>query len=412
MQTYTRHAVVGYFNDEAAAQAAFEDLMAQGFPREQLHVSTSDDYKRTSDYIAAEEVDAKNGGTRTNGRTNSAAHGGGIAGWFRSLFGSDEYDTAAQRYSDRAMTGGAVVAVEATDETRDRAVGILSSHSAVDIEDGDTNRPTRETGQVTTHADVNQKPTDFNARGEAINERGADFNARGADFAVAPSPVTPEPVDNRGNREDQERTIPVVREELEVGKRPVVTGGVRIYSRTVEEPVEEQVRLRQERVVVDRQPADRTASVPDQESLRDQTIDVVEMSEEPVIQKRARVVEEVRVGKESTERTETVRETLRHTEVKTEPIQPGASYSDSRNYDADFQNDFKQRFSAAGGDYGTYKPAYEYGSRITGDPRFKGKKWEDVEPTIRTEYSRQYPEGSWERMKDAVRYGWDRITGK
>ncbi|MGA7409338.1 MAG: YsnF/AvaK domain-containing protein, partial [Bryobacteraceae bacterium] len=407
--------VVAYFKDEAAAQAAFDDLIAHGFSREQLHVSTSNDYGRTSDYVDSEETDARNGGAGTNGRTKSEAHGGGIAGWFRSLFGSDEYDSAAERYSERAKAGGAVVAVETTDETRDRAIEVLSSHDAVDIEDGNADLPAGEAGEIRPAGGANQNPSDFTARGEAFTERGADFNARGADLVVAPSQSTVgprTPVGNRENRGDEERTIEVVREELEVGKRPVVTGGVRVYSRTVEEPVEEQVRLRQERVVVDRQPADRAASGADQASLRDQTIDVVEMSEEPVIQKRARVVEEVRVGKESTERTETVRETLRHTEVQTEPIRPDAGFGDPRNYDADFQNDFKRRFSSDGGDYNTYKPAYEYGSTMAGDPRFTGKRWEDVEPTVRTEFGRRHPEGSWDRLKDAVRYGWNRVTGK
>lgn len=415
MQTYTRHAVVGYFKDEAAAQAAFDDLVAQGFPREELHVSTRNDYAPTSDYATREGVDVKNGGAGTNGHTTSETSTGGITGWFRSLFGSDEYDAAAQKYSDRARSGGAVVAVEATDKTRDKALQILGDHDAVDIEDGDNDLGAREADVRDDAIEVSEGEPGYTARGQDFTEKAANFNVRGADFAENTSAATAgprNPDNSRGIREGEERTIPVIREELEVGKRPVVSGGVRVYSRTVQEPVEEQIRLRQERVVVDRQPADRNATGADQGSLRDQTIDVIEMSEEPVIQKRARVVEEVRVGKESTERTETVRETLRHTEVQTEPIQPGTTYGDPRSYDADFENDFRSRFNAQRDEYSTYKPAYEYGSKMAADPRFRGKSWEDVEPTVRTEFDRKYPEGSWERMKDAVRYGWNKITGK
>jgi stress response protein YsnF len=63
-------------------------------------------------------------------------------------------------------------------------------------------------------------------------------------------------------RERGELSVPVVREELQVGKR-TVQRGVRVYSRVVEEPVEEKVRIRQERARVDRIPADRPATEAD-----------------------------------------------------------------------------------------------------------------------------------------------------
>jgi uncharacterized protein (TIGR02271 family) len=194
----------------------------------------------------------------------------------------------------------------------------------------------------------------------------------------------------------------------------VQSGGVRIYSKAVDQPVEEQVRLRQERVVVDRQPVDREVTAGDEAAWRDQTIEVVEMSEEPVVQKRARVVEEVRVGKEATERTETVRDNLRHTEVKTEQLGTTAKgmTGAGTDYTSDYQRDFQTRYGASGGDFGTYAPAYEYGSTVAADPRYQGKSWTDVEPTLRADYGRRYPESSWDRMKDAVRYGWDKVTGK
>ncbi len=311
-----------------------------------------------------------------------------------------------------------MVAVDTNDETRSKAMDVLNSHGAADVDEERDDLGASDVNSRERAASFNERGEDFVATGNEINERGVDFNARGADLAVAPSPSTAGPripADTRMSaKTNEERTIPVIREELEVGKRPVVSGGVRVFSRVVEEPVEEQVRLRQERVVVDRQPADRAVAAGDQGSLREQTIDVMEMSEEPVIQKRSRVVEEVRVGKEATERTETVRDTLRHTEVVTEPIQPGDANGKpyTGNYRADFENDFKRRYANNGGDYSTYAPAYEYGYQMGGDPRFKGKSWDEVEPTIKSDFGRRYPEGAWERMKDAVRVGWDKITGK
>jgi stress response protein YsnF len=79
------------------------------------------------------------------------------------------------------------------------------------------------------------------------------------------------------------------------------------------------VNLREEHVRVERRPVDRPASEADiRRAQQAGTIEVREKAEQPVVQKEARVVEEVRVGKEATERTETVRETVRKTDVQVE----------------------------------------------------------------------------------------------
>ena len=46
-----------------------------------------------------------------------------------------------------------------------------------------------------------------------------------------------------------------------------------------------------------------------------------ETAEEPVVGKSSRVVEEVVVGKQSSERTETINETVRGTEVEVERVE-------------------------------------------------------------------------------------------
>lgn len=123
-----------------------------------------------------------------------------------------------------------------------------------------------------------------------------------------PSDITPE------------GAIPVIQEELAVGKRTVQRGGVKVRSRIVEQPVEQDVQLREENVRVERRPVDRPVTEADINALRDQTIEVAEMAEELVVQKKARVVEEVSVTKDATQRTEKVRDTLKRTEVETEKL--------------------------------------------------------------------------------------------
>ena len=80
--------------------------------------------------------------------------------------------------------------------------------------------------------------------------------------------------------------------------------------------------LREEHAFVDRRPVDRAVTDADLLSQGERVIELTETQEQVVIGKEARVVEEVRVGKEGLDRTETVRDTVRHTEVEVEQIDP------------------------------------------------------------------------------------------
>ncbi len=117
-----------------------------------------------------------------------------------------------------------------------------------------------------------------------------------------------------------EVALPVMEEQLRVGKREVAGGGVRVHSRVTERPVEETVTLREEHVNVERRPVDRAVSEADMATMRDGTIEMTETSEEAVVSKQARVVGEVVVSKDVTEREESVRDTVRRTDVEVEQL--------------------------------------------------------------------------------------------
>jgi len=113
---------------------------------------------------------------------------------------------------------------------------------------------------------------------------------------------------------NKQMAIPVVEEELKIGKRLIRRGGVRVYTSVTDRPIEESVRLREEHVEVTRQPVDRAATASDMSAL-ETPIEITETAEEPVVSKQAKVVEEVIVQKAATERTETVRDTVRRKDV-------------------------------------------------------------------------------------------------
>lgn len=122
-----------------------------------------------------------------------------------------------------------------------------------------------------------------------------------------------------------EETLPVIEEKVSIGKRQVLRGGLRVRSTVTERPVEESVRLREETVVIDRQPTDRVLTPEEREqAFQRKTIEMTETAEEVVVSKEARVVGEVALRKTATEHEEKVHATARRTDVEVEEIEPKA----------------------------------------------------------------------------------------
>ena len=133
---------------------------------------------------------------------------------------------------------------------------------------------------------------------------------------TSPSPAElPRP--QAGGSGKEEEVIPLAEENLEVGKRTVDRGTTRVRRYVVETPVERDVTLHGERVTIERR-TPVAGSVPGH-AFEERTVEVHETEEVPVVEKTARVVEEVAIRKEATERTETVRDTVRREEVEVNP---------------------------------------------------------------------------------------------
>jgi stress response protein YsnF len=118
----------------------------------------------------------------------------------------------------------------------------------------------------------------------------------------------------RGDIEDSEdsNTIPVVKEEANTPKRETAIDGVSLFSRLVDEPVLENINLRKEQENMDRLAVDRLATEGD---LREEDIEMLDRNKLPAANKQARVVEEISLNKEVSERDENIGDTARNTEV-------------------------------------------------------------------------------------------------
>jgi uncharacterized protein (TIGR02271 family) len=223
-------------------------------------------------------------------------------------------------------------------------------------------------------------------------------------------------------------TVPVIKENLAVGKQQVETGGVRVHSEVREQPVEAQVNLRQEEVHVQRRAVDRAITPGDATAFQEGTIELTETAEVPVVSKQARVVEEVVIGKEATERTETVRDSVRQTVVDVEPVAAGTAavtsaassvtsasssataFQPFETYGAQFRTNWQQRYASTSDErYEVHEPAYRYGYNLATDERYRDvSDWGKVESSARTSWEKHNP-GTWDRFKDSVRHAWDKV---
>jgi uncharacterized protein (TIGR02271 family) len=291
--------VIAVFDNYSDAEDARADLANMGVPERDLRITAND-----SADIARQQADVHRADD-----DDGASFGQRVAHFFRSLFGSDDDADHAGRYSEAVRRGSCVLTavVEGDDARAEAVTDVLRRHDAIDIDE----RAEQWRSRGWTGFDPTAQPLSSD---ELEQER-----------QYAMRPVVEAGTAGRGetgiaNATTEEATLPVIEEELKVGKRQVRAGGVRVYTRTTERPVEEQINLKEERATVERRPVDRPASAADIAGIEEKTVEVIETTEEPVVSKTARVVEEVVIGKEVRERTESVGDIVRRTDVEVEQL--------------------------------------------------------------------------------------------
>ena len=196
-----------------------------------------------------------------------------------------------------------------------------------------------------------------------------------------------------------EQRIPIVEERPTIGKAETTRGGATVHTHVESEPIEEQVSLREESIDVERRPADRPAEG-DEAAFEESSVEFSERAEEPIVGKEARVVEEVVVTKDTTERTATIRDVLRKTAVDVD------TYGDVD--DAQLRAEFEAQ---GGGDFAEYQRAARFGHAYGGHEQLRDVDYEEAEPSLRERYESQHGEGTFDRMRDSIRTWWNRARG-
>jgi len=325
--------VIGFFDSAAEAQQAVQQLTSRGFSRDTIDVSS-----RGADTSSTSYTDS-----------DTDHEESGIGRFFKNLFSDD--DDERDKYTRVARNSGSIVTVHAqTSDQAEDAADILDDAGAFDVDEraakyGYTGSGSSSTyGSTGTTGSSSVLGTDTTSTTSALS--GAD-SAYGTTGAASPiggydtgnlgsagttsgtfgTSNTNDTTGTTGLSSDYDRTsegtqkIPIIEENLQVGKREVATGGKRLRSRIIERPVEESLRLREESVTVNRTPVDRPASSADLSNFQGTEIEMTETKEVPVVSKEARVVEEVSLGKEVEQRNETISDTVRKTEVDIENIE-------------------------------------------------------------------------------------------
>lgn len=355
-ETIMANTLVGVYENSADAQATYDELKAAGFGDDALQISSAPDSTTA----------------RRDADSGEQSFGASVRSFFHRIFGNEQREHA-DVYSEAMRRGHCLVTVDAdSDDASDRALQVMNRHNAIDIEE-----------RALHWRSSGWSGFDENAPRMNESEVAQDRARYGADAG---------------------KSLPVIEEQLQVGKREVQRGGVRIFQRVHETPVEESVRLREDHVNVERRPVDQPATPADLKAAQDGSFEVRETIEEPVVAKSARVVEEVVVSKDSSERTATVGDTVRRTDVEVEPLAAGGS----ERGDDEFRRHFQSNYAASGDSYEDYADAYRYGSTRAADERYRGYRWDDAEPQVRKDWESQNAT-PWDKAKSAVRYGWERL---
>lgn len=281
--------ITGMFDTRSAAEDVIE------------HLVTHDNVDRSRITLHGANADG----------TVAAEEEEGLWSSIKNLFVPDE---DRHVYSEGIRRGAVVLSAELEESQVGHAMDVFEEHGAVDLDTRESEwRDSGWKGSETFTSTPESNPASMSGSGAFSAPTSPAFAAGG-----------------EAGRVEGEEVIPVAEETLRVGKRDTENGRVRVRSYVVETPVSEQVSLREEHVDVQRRPVDRAVGSVDA-VFTDRTIEAVEHQEEAVVSKDARIVEEIVVSKGTTDRTETVHDTVRRQEVEVEDTRTTKTPTSPRN---------------------------------------------------------------------------------
>ncbi|WEF35604.1 YsnF/AvaK domain-containing protein [Pseudoduganella chitinolytica] len=380
------HTLAAVFDNRADAERARDALSAAGIGADSVRLNASTTGASTTTTT----------GTGTTAGTHDESIGDSIKHFFSNLFGDDDERVV---YGEAVNRGNVVLTVQTdTQDEIERAADVVEGFGPIDIDEYKSQwQASGWTGAETLRS---------GSGAQLSASRQSETRQDGGALLQGSQQGSQQGLSNTGSlqrAEVDEQVIPVMQEELKVGKRMVQRGGVRIYQRLVETPVQESVSLREEHVNVERRPVDRPIDPSQVGAFQETSFELRENAEEAVVQKTARVVEEVVVGKEVSQRTDQISDTVRSTQVDVEQL----GSTDDDDY---YRSHWTSNYGNLGGTFDDYAPAYRYGASMRDSDSYRGRSWDEAETTLRSNWESHYPTSAWDKFKAAVKHGWERMT--
>jgi stress response protein YsnF len=399
--------VIGLFGNAGEARRAIDELHGLGYSPEKISVVTnvaSQDAIQAKKPMSLENLELADVGRVATGgplRDMLIKQPGlsGALGSALQVFGLTP--ELADHYVSGVKHGETLESLTVEDRDSDRVLAVMRRRTANPSPEEEREQVAPLAGAGAAAAAARERVGEKTAtERERIGEKVSAEKERLAASSGLGAGTTPKRTNGsllEMDDREEERVIPIIREEMRVGRRTVERGGVRVASHIVQRPVSEQVHLRETHVDIERRAVDRPLRG-DENAFSDDTVEMVEMADEPVVSKQARVVEEVIVRKHVEDRTATISDQVRSTEIE---------FGKLRTFEAE---DYRKHFDGQrlGGAFGSYLPAYQFGHEL--HRHRASDRWSDIEPYARERWEGDNP-GTWEKFRESIRHAWTYARG-
>ena len=431
-----QHTLVAVFDNRTDAQNAMNELLSSGFARTDVRLSNADPTGQTDSPSGRSDLDTERSADGDTGITAS------IKNFFSDLFGSDNAEHVS-RYEGAVTRGHHVLTVVADSLPEvERAADVVERYGPTDIDENATDTPDLAAGGISAGA--------MRMGSAAGMQQSASMSAQSGPLGNAQASTTPT-LDNPGDRElfqqrslNQDRPVGGTYQEPLANSGLTATGGTSLQSSTLrDDPIQNSpldssqqgglsagsAQLDNDRIAA--QDANQGSSAPaaGASPLAGSSLgaaaggssiqgSALEGSIRSDSLQRDTQAGSLSGGGSNLDKQRSGVRIFSRGQSDASPMATGLGASSSSSaYDDDdsyYRQHFNTTYGATGASYDDYQPAYSYGSEAARSGRYTNRAWDDIETDLRSDWDSRHAAGgepsAWEKVKAAVRHGWERMT--
>ena len=395
-----QHTLVAVFDNRTDAQNAMNELLSSGFTSTDVRLSTAnaDTIGQSDSFSASSDLDTTRSADGDTGITAS------IKNFFGDLFGSDDAEHA-NRYEGAVNRGSHVLTLVANSLPEvERGADIVERYGPTDIDETSSGTPDLASTGFSSGA-MHAGSTIGMQQASSMSAQSSSTGAGSVQAAAIPS------LDNPGDRQlfQHQGSLGTADLTNSTHQEPLgqsgltATGGTSLQASTLRDSAIQgsalEGSIRQGSTAVDRGDS---------------------------LQRDTSVGGMVSTGSTGTRFTDKQRNGVRiFSRGQSDAalgaatgFEAGSGSSAMGAYGGDdtaYRHHFDTTYGATGASYDEYAPAYSYGSEAARSGRYTNGAWDDIEADLRNDWDSRYANGgepsTWEKMKAAVRHGWERMTG-